>query len=85
MDSLEERVAKIEARNRAVEADKAWEISWMRKILIALLTYIIVGIFLQYIHVQDPWISALVPVIGFVLSTATMNFFKGLWIRRFHE
>ena len=37
--SLEERVAKIEARNAKVEADKAWETSWVRRFSIALLTY----------------------------------------------
>jgi len=28
MDTLEERVKKIEDRNRAVEGDKSWEISF---------------------------------------------------------
>lgn len=82
MDSIEERVAKIELRNGSVEADKAWETSWTRGGLIALFTYIIVGIFLTIIHVPNPWISAFVPVIGFTLSTVTLPFFKRLWIKR---
>ncbi|HEY4516483.1 MAG TPA: hypothetical protein VJG64_00905 [Candidatus Paceibacterota bacterium] len=85
MDTLEERVAEIEARNKNVEADKAWETSWTRSEFIALFTYIIVGIFLTIIHVPNPWISAFVPVIGFALSTISLPFFKKLWIQHFHR
>ncbi len=45
MDSLEERVAKIETRNQTVESDKAWETSWTRRGAIALFTYVVVVIF----------------------------------------
>ena len=40
--NLEERVKKIEERNKKVELDKAWETSWTRKIGIIILTYVIV-------------------------------------------
>jgi len=79
---IEERVEKIEQRNKSVELDKAWETSWTRIIIIAIFTYVIVGIFLQVINIPRPWISALVPVIGFTLSTITMPFFKNWWIKR---
>lgn len=82
MGQLEERVFRIESRNKSVEADKAWEISWTRRALIALFTYIVVGIFLTLIRVANPWINALVPVIGFTLSTVSLPFFKRLWIDR---
>lgn len=82
MDSLEERVANIEERNKNVEMDKAWEISFTRRAIIAVFTYIVIGIFLTVIQIPKPWISALVPVIGFVLSTITMPFFKKWWINR---
>ena len=39
---LENRVAEIEARNKRVEADKAWETSTARITIITLLTYVIV-------------------------------------------
>ena len=42
---LEERVKKIEERNKRVELDKSWETSWTRKISIMILTYIIVIIY----------------------------------------
>ena len=42
---IEDRINKIEQRNKKVELDKAWEISWTRKICIMILTYIIVVIY----------------------------------------
>lgn len=82
MESVEERIGKIEARNKSVEADKAWETSWTRRILIALCTYIVVVIFLALIHVAYPFINALVPVIGFLLSTLTVPMVKRMWIEK---
>ncbi len=79
---LEERFAKIEQRNRAVELDKAWETSGTRRSLIIASTYVIIGIFLTTIHVDRPWLAAIVPAIGFGLSTLTMPFFKEHWIAR---
>jgi len=45
-----------------VEADKAWETSWTRRGLIAVFTYIVVGIFLTIIHLPNPWVGAIVPI-----------------------
>lgn len=42
MKELESRIEKIEERNKRVEMDKAWEISWTRRICICILTYIVV-------------------------------------------
>ena len=79
MQNLDERVKNIELRNKKVEADKAWEGSWTRKIAIVICTYIAVGIFLTVIKVTAPWINAIVPTIGFMLSTLTLPFVKNWW------
>ena len=42
---LEKEIEKIKQRNRKVEIDKAWETSYVRKISIAVLTYMIVVIY----------------------------------------
>ncbi len=73
MDELEKRVAKIEERNARVEADKRWEGNWIRRITLAILTYIVVCLFLLSIHAQDVYLSALVPVVGFILSTISLR------------
>lgn len=81
METLEQRVQQIEERNEKVEADKAWETSWTRRCLIALFTYLAIGLYLWAIEVSRPWINAIVPTFGFLLSTLTMPFFKRLWLK----
>lgn len=85
LESLEARVGRIEGRNIKVETDKAWERSWSRRILIALFTYLAISIYLATIHISRPWINAIVPTLGFMISTLTMPFFKKLWINARHK
>lgn len=82
MQPLEERIQKIEERNRSVENDKAWETSWTRMLSICVATYFVVAIFLSFIGVTNPFIAAIVPVIGFALSTLSLPFVKQWWITR---
>ena len=77
---LEKRLAVIEKRNAKVEADKAWETSWARKVLLMIFTYLSVGLYIRAIGVPDPWLNAIVPSLGFLLSTLTLPFFKRLWL-----
>lgn len=79
--TIEERLTLIEARNRKVEADKAWETSWVRRLSIMVLTYLIVVMYLYFVVHINPWINALVPVIGFFLSTLTVQYIKNLWLK----
>jgi hypothetical protein len=64
-----------------IESNKAWETSWTRRISIACLTYIVVCIFFIYIGVTDPFTNAIVPVIGFLLSTLSIGIIKSVWIK----
>lgn len=82
---LEEEVNKIKERNRRVEKEKAWEVSWTRKIMIAVLTYIVVAVFFFYLGVPDPMETAVVPTIAFLLSTLSAPFIRKLWLRYIHE
>lgn len=77
---LENEIAKIKERNKRVELDKAWEISWTRKICICILTYIVVVIYSYLINKNNNiWLSSLVPVIGFTLSTVSLNLVRTVW------
>ena len=78
--SLEKRIEQIELRNKRVEADKAWETSWTRKISIAVLTYLVVAAYLHFVIHINPWLNALVPVAGFLISTLTMSYLKKIWL-----
>jgi hypothetical protein len=82
MENLEQRIEKIEERNRKVEAEKAWETSATRKFFIAVCTYLVIGLFLSIIKVQRPWLSAVVPTVGFLLSTFTVPVIKKIWIEK---
>jgi hypothetical protein len=81
-DELTTRIEKLEARNNRVEGDKAWETSWTRKLSIMGLTYVVVVFYLQFVVHISPWINALVPVIGFFLSTLTISLLKAGWLKR---
>lgn len=78
--NVEERLEKIEQRNKRVEADKAWETSYTRKICICLLTYIVVVTYSYVIkEYNNVLLSSLVPVIGFFLSTVSINLVRKVW------
>lgn len=77
-----ERLEKLEARNRRVEADKGWETSWLRKLCLMVLTYLVVSAYLAVVVHINPWINALVPVLGFFLSTLTLSLIKSWWVNR---
>jgi hypothetical protein len=76
---LAQRVEKIEERNRLVETNKAWETSITRRLILLFLTYLAIGIYLNVINVSQPWLNAIVPSVGFMLSTLTLPFFKSFW------
>ena len=79
MNNIERRVKAIEERNLRVEADKAWETSWTRRLTIASLTYLVIVGYLLMIEAEKPFISALVPAIGFLLSTLVLRKVRGWW------
>ena len=80
MNNLEERITKIEQRNKRVETDKAWEISMLRKICIAILTYFVVVLYSYSISkINNIFLSSLVPVMGFLLSTLSLKGIRKIW------
>ena len=78
--TIEERILKIEQRNKKVELDKAWETSIFRKIIIAILTYITVVILFFVADLPNPFVNSIIPTLGFVLSTLSLPYFKRKWI-----
>lgn len=77
---LENEIIKIKERNKKVELDKKWETSWTRKICICILTYIVVIIYSYIVRNYDNiFLSSLVPVIGFTLSTLSLKLVRNIW------
>lgn len=77
---LEKKIEKIEERNKRVEGDKAWETSNLRKILIIILTYIFAVLYLTIADTTNPYFGAVVPCVGFYLSTQTIKIIKNIWL-----
>ena len=78
--NIEEEIIKIKERNNKVELDKKWETSWMRKICIMVLTYIVVVIYSYIVNnYNNIFLSSLVPVIGFTLSTLSLKLVRRIW------
>jgi preprotein translocase subunit SecF len=80
MSNIDSRIEIIEERNRRVEIDKAWEKSATRRAFIAGITYICACLFLWMIGAENAPVAALVPVIGYYLSTLSLPFAKSWWI-----
>ena len=85
INKIEEELVRIEARNKSVEADKAWETSLSRRGLLVAFTYLAIGIYLSVINIDRPWLNAIVPSVGFMLSTLTLPYFKKLWLGSFYK
>jgi Flp pilus assembly protein TadB len=71
---IQQEIDKIKKRNKRVETDKARETSATRRIIIAILTYIVVVIYSILIKkTSNIFLTSLVPVIGFLLSTVSLK------------
>ena len=82
LQKVEQEIEVIKQRNLKVEADKAWEISLFRKISIAIATYIVAAIYMYFIGVGNFFGNALIPTLGYILSTLSLPFVKRWWIDR---
>lgn len=81
LEQIKRDIQEIKERNLRVEKDKAWETSLFRKFFISVLTYIVVVLFFFFAHLPKPFINAIVPTLGFVLSTLSVSFVKNIWIK----
>lgn len=79
-EELQLEIEKIQERNKRVELDKRWETSWTRRLCICVLTYIVVILY-SYItsKTNNIFLSSLVPVIGFTLSTLSLKGIRRIW------
>ncbi len=82
LEQLKNEIELIKQRNARVEANKAWETSLFRKILVAVLTYIVIVLFFIVADLPKPFINPIVPTVGFILSTLSIPFFKKIWLKR---
>lgn len=80
---LEKQLNEIKKRNQRVDLDKKWETSYTRRIIIMFITYFVVVIYSIMIQKMDSiWLSSLVPVIGFLLSTLSLKMIRKIWEKK---
>ena len=82
-EDLKKEIENIKERNKRVELDKKWETSLTRKLCICILTYIVVVIYSYMVRNYDNiFLSSLVPVIGFTLSTLSLKYIRKIWEKK---
>jgi len=82
LHAIEKEIAKIRERNQKVEANKAWETSWTRRIFIGVSTYFLIAVFLIIIKAQKPFISAIIPALAYLISTLSLGLLRNWWVKR---
>lgn len=81
LEILKQELEQIKQRNKRVELDKAWELSWTRKIIVAFLTYLVIVCFFIFARLPDPFVNSIVPALAFVVSNLALPVFKKIWIK----
>lgn len=85
LEDLEKRISQMEQRSKIKDTDKAWETSISRRILLVIFTYLAISIYMNAVGIPDPWVNAIVPSLGFLLSTLSLGFFKGFWAKYIYK
>jgi len=82
---LEKEVNSIKERNERVELDKAWETSAFRIAVVLIMTYIITAVVFYFIGVKSYLLSALIPAVGYYVSTQSLPFIKRWWVNEIYK
>ena len=85
IQKIEQELTQIKERNVRVQADKAWETSVFRKIAIAVITCILASLVLYFIGIQNFYLSACIPTLGYLLSTLSLPAIKKWWIKNCYK
>lgn len=80
--ALEAEIQELKERNARVELDKAWEVSDCRKLSICVLTYVITMIVFVIIGVREFYLTAMIPTVGYYLSTLSLPFIRKRWMAK---
>lgn len=82
IQKLEKELILIKERNLKVEADKAWETSYFRVLLITVIIYIVAAKLLYSTKVDNYLLGAIIPAVGYFLSVQSLPFVKKWWIQK---
>ncbi len=89
LNERKEKRETIEERNLRVDSNKAWETSNLRKLLIAIITYIVIAVYMaaiEFITLGPSWaIMPVIPTLGYLISTTGLNFIANRWKKKWRE
>jgi hypothetical protein len=82
LESLQNEIDALKARNAKVEANKAWETSSLRIGTIVGITYFVAVLLMISLGTPQPFFAALMPTVGFFLSTQTLPVLQRWYLRK---
>ena len=80
---IEEEIILVKDRNKKVEINKAWEISRIRALSRLGITYVFASIALYVIGANNFLLGAIIPTLGYFLSTQSLPFIKKWWTKNY--
>jgi hypothetical protein len=83
LENLEAEVRLIQERNLRVSADKAWETSLFRVLAVSVMIYLVACFVLFMLGVESFLSSALIPAVGYFLSTQSLPPIKRWWMQKY--
>jgi hypothetical protein len=85
MNELQTELEAIKDRNARVEADKAWETSWTRRLFIALITYCVAALYMSFAGLSPAFLGAFIPTGGYLLSTLSIPHIRRIWQQKAYK
>lgn len=82
LKALQDEIVQIQARNRRVEADKAWELSGTRTAFISITTFILLYVFFVLSKSGAPFLNAFISTVAYLLSTFSYGILKSWWLEK---
>ena len=85
LDYLQSEVTALHQRNFEKDRGKEFEGSYARVIFLMVVTYLTLYCYMQWVLKTDfPYLDAIVPTVGFNISTWSLPFVKEYWIQARH-
>ncbi len=85
MDQLQQALTAIKERNERVELEKAWEVSWVRRISITIVTFVITFAYMKLTNQEPLWLGSIVPAFGYLISTVSIPYMKEFWVNHSYK
>lgn len=82
MTDLENRLSAMDYRDRVKNYDKEFGSSLIRVTIVMAITYAVLSVYMLLINVDRPFTGAIIPTIGFQLSTLSLPSIRACYVER---